>query len=42
MIEREIVEIKSNINRLEKIVEDNATKINAIASLLERLLNQNG
>jgi len=37
----EIGEIKNNINRLEKIIEDNATKINAVALLLEKLFNHN-
>jgi len=41
-IDKEITEIKNNINRLEKIIESNATKINTVASLLEKLINLNG
>lgn len=36
-----ILDLKNNLNRLEKIVEDNSIKINAVTSLLEKLLNQN-
>jgi len=41
IISAKIAEIKNNINRLEKIIEDNATKINAVALLLEKLFNHN-
>lgn len=34
-----ITEIKNNIARLEKIVENNSTKINSIASLIEKFFN---
>jgi len=37
----QINEIKNSIAKLEKIVENNSIRINTIASLLEKFLNEN-
>jgi len=37
-----ITEIKNNLLKLEKIVEENSLRINTFTSLLERFLNQDG
>lgn len=34
-------DIKNNMLRIEKLIENNSIRINTLASLLERFLNQN-
>lgn len=41
-IENAIADIRNNIARIEKIVENNSTRIDTIASLLKKILCSNG
>lgn len=41
-IQEEVKKIKNNMTRLEKIILNNANKIDSVTKLLERLLNRNG
>lgn len=42
IIQEEVKEIKNNMTRLEKMILNNANKIDSVTELLERLLNCNG